>query len=224
MRPVLTGLAATSALSLFPLVTGANASITGPATRSLPAETVTLTAAARPWAYTIRPGDTLTQIAARLCGTPTGWAGLYHTNQAAIGPDPNIIRAGKDLTVTCTTPPVTTAAITRPRYRDRDGDNDNDGARTVPHATRPRAGTATYHGSSAMQQCIITRESGGNSQIMNSTGHYGLYQFSYATWVAHGGSPSTFGHASVAEQNRVFWNTVAADGYRDWTPYDGCAP
>lgn len=80
----------------------------------------------------------------------------------------------------------------------------------------------TYHGSGSMQSCIIARESGGNSQVMNSSGHYGLYQFSESTWIASGGSASTFGHASVAEQNAVFQAAVAARGYSDWTPYDGC--
>jgi Transglycosylase-like domain len=82
--------------------------------------------------------------------------------------------------------------------------------------------SGSYHGSGGMQECIISRESGGNSQVMNSTGHYGLYQFSEQTWVAHGGSPGSFGHASVAEQNQVYYSTVAQDGYSDWAPYDGC--
>jgi hypothetical protein len=73
-----------------------------------------------------------------------------------------------------------------------------------------------------MQQCIISRESGGNSQIWNASGHYGLYQFSYSTWVGSGGAPATFGHASVAQQNQVFYNAVAVRGYSDWAPYDGC--
>lgn len=79
-----------------------------------------------------------------------------------------------------------------------------------------------YHGSGSMQDCIIARESGGDSQVMNSTGHYGLYQFSSSTWAVHGGNPADFGHASVSEQNRVYYNTVAQDGYSDWAPYDGC--
>ena len=73
------------------------------------------------------------------------------------------------------------------------------------HVTRvtvkaaPKAAlAATYSGSSSFQACVIARESGGNAQVMNSSGHYGLYQFSYATWVAYGGSPALFGHASVA--------------------------
>jgi hypothetical protein len=82
--------------------------------------------------------------------------------------------------------------------------------------------SGTYHGSGSMQQCIISRESGGSSQVMNSSGHYGLYQFSASTWAASGGSPADFGHASVAEQNRAYHNAVAARGYSDWAPYDGC--
>ena len=56
----------------------------------------------------------------------------------------------------------------------------------------------------SFQQCVISRESGGSSQVMNSSGHYGLYQFSAETWAAYGGNPADFGHASVAEQNQVF--------------------
>ena len=80
---------------------------------------------------------------------------------------------------------------------------------------------ATTGGSFA--QCVIRRESGGSSQVMNSTGHYGLYQFAYGTWVAYGGSPSAFGHASVAQQNQVFANAMATPGgANNWGPYDGC--
>jgi Transglycosylase-like domain len=57
---------------------------------------------------------------------------------------------------------------------------------------------------------------------MNSSGHYGLYQFSASTWAAYGGSPGDFGHASAAEQRRVFLNAIAQGGQSSWLPYDGC--
>ena len=88
----------------------------------------------------------------------------------------------------------------------------------APQAAAP----ATYSGSSSFQSCVIARESGGDSQAMNSSGHYGLYQFSAGTWAAYGGSPSSFGNASVAEQNQVFNNAIAAGGQSNWSPYDGC--
>lgn len=76
---------------------------------------------------------------------------------------------------------------------------------------------------SSFQACVIRAESGGNPGIWNASGHWGLYQFSYGTWVAHGGAPSLFGHAGGGYQTQVFWSTVRADGGSDWSPYDGCA-
>ena len=98
-----------------------------------------------------------------------------------------------------------------------------DGAYRPRHAAPAAYQAAAYTGSSAFQQCVIARESGGNPDVMNATGHYGLYQFSYQTWVAYGGSPSAFGHATVAEQNQVFANAMATPGGAgNWAPYDGC--
>jgi hypothetical protein len=69
---------------------------------------------------------------------------------------------------------------------------------------------------------VVSRESGGNSQIMNGSGHYGLYQFSASTWAAYGGNPADFGHASTAEQNQVFATALARGGQSNWSAYDGC--
>jgi hypothetical protein len=77
-------------------------------------------------------------------------------------------------------------------------------------------------GDGSFQACVISRESGGNADIWNASGHWGLYQFSESTWIAYGGSASEFGSASVAEQNRVFDNAIAAGGQSNWSPYDGC--
>jgi nucleoid-associated protein YgaU len=92
-------------------------------------------------------------------------------------------------------------------------------AQAAPAQAAP---AASYSGGSGLQQCIISAESGGNSQVMNASGHYGLYQFSESTWQAYGGSAGSFGNASVAEQNQVFNNAIAAGGASNWTPYDGC--
>lgn len=81
---------------------------------------------------------------------------------------------------------------------------------------------AAMRGSNATEACIIARENGGSYGRGTNPSHFGRYQFSYSTWVANGGSPSTWGSASAAEQDRVFRSTVNAHGYSDWTPYDGC--
>lgn len=112
-----------------------------------------------------------------------------------------------------TAPAVTTAAYT-PRH--------SSGSSSSSSSYAPRHASGSYSGSGSMEQCIIARESSGNSQVMNSSGHYGLYQFSASTWAESGGNPADFGNASVSEQRQVFQNAVAARGYSDWTPYDGC--
>lgn len=86
----------------------------------------------------------------------------------------------------------------------------------------PETHSAPPVSTSSFQSCVIARESGGNPQVMNASGHYGLYQFSASTWAAYGGNPADFGHASVAEQNQVFNNAMAAGGESNWAPYDGC--
>ena len=76
---------------------------------------------------------------------------------------------------------------------------------------RAAAPAASYTGGTpggGFGTCVIQRESGGNAQVMNSSGHYGLYQFSASTWAAYGGNPASFGNASVAQQNQVFSNAM----------------
>jgi hypothetical protein len=178
--------------------------------------------------YTVKAGDSMSAVAQRHCGTSRDWTGIYAGSRARgwTAGNANSLTAGQHLWLSCAyvpsmlkfapapPPPPVVRTVTRvvTTYHGY-------------HRTYHRSYTAvssTYHGSGGMQACIISRESGGNSGIWNASGHYGLYQFSASTWAAHGGSPASFGHASVAEQNRVYYNTVAADGYSDWAPYDGC--
>jgi hypothetical protein len=168
------------------------------------------------------------------------------------GANPNLIYPGQLLVLSCliVAVPHLTSIVTRAGparsyrhssggrtwdvsygYPNYCGDGDGDGwdvscgtrhTASSGGGSRSRSAGGTYHGSGSMQQCIIAAESGGNSQVMNSSGHYGLYQFSAGTWAASGGNPADFGHASVAEQNQAYYNAVAARGYSDWAPYDGC--
>jgi hypothetical protein len=83
---------------------------------------------------------------------------------------------------------------------------------------------AAYQGAAggSFGTCVRSRESGGNYQAWNAAGYYGAYQFSASTWAAYGGSAASFGHASPAEQDRVFSNALARGGQSSWAPYDGC--
>lgn len=95
-------------------------------------------------------------------------------------------------------------------------------SRARPAARAQSVSGGGYSVSGSFQRCVIARESGGNSQIMNSSGHYGLYQFSASTWAAYGGDPSLFGKASGAYQTQIFNNAMAKGGQSNWSPYDGC--
>jgi LysM repeat protein len=169
--------------------------------------------------YTVKSGDTLASIAQHLYASADYWPVLYWANHAAI-PDASQITAGQVLTV-----PNKPAKIPSAPH---------ELAPAAPAAATASSGqgyspasaattSSTYSGaSSSFQACVIARESGGNPQVMNGSGHYGLYQFSASTWAAYGGNPADFGNASVAEQNRVFDNAIAAGGASNWAPYDGC--
>jgi hypothetical protein len=183
----------------------------------------------------VRRGQTLTSIAQADLGSAGDWSALWDLNRATI-PDPDLIYTGEPLVISGTAPSESTVA---------DVTSDLTSAERhrlhllhVLHLRHLTPAPATHSssepvetaavstsGDSSFQACVIRAESGGNSQIWNASGHYGLYQFSEETWVAYGGSPAEFGHATVAEQDRVFENAMATPGGADnWAPYDGCAP
>jgi LysM repeat protein len=174
--------------------------------------------------YTVRSGDSLSSIAGHFYHKQSAWPVLYWANRDKIR-WANILGTGQVLKVPAepakipgapallepAAPPAAPVAVaSAPAYSP---------------AQTPAPVASSYSGGStggSFGQCVISRESGGNSQVMNSSGHYGLYQFSQSTWVAYGGSAADFGHASVAEQNQVFNNALAQGGQSNWAPYDGC--
>ena len=168
--------------------------------------------------YTVRSGDSLSSIAGRAYHDQDAWPVLYWANRGKIH-WANVIEPGQVLRI-----PVKPAQI--PDAPGQLGSAPAPAAETAaPSATAQGTADVSYAGSGAggsFGQCVIARESGGNAQVMNASGHYGLYQFSASTWAEYGGSPADFGHASVAEQNQVFANAIAAGGQSNWSAYDGC--
>ncbi len=49
--------------------------------------------------YTVRAGDSLWKISARAYGTGYGWDRIYTANRTTVGPNPDVIQAGQQLTV-----------------------------------------------------------------------------------------------------------------------------
>ena len=196
--------------------------------------------------YVVRPGDTLSGIARQVCGAAQDWVALWQANPFIT--DPDLIYPGSRLKDSCTSGASPLAvAVAGPSAGDsgsglsgsgpsaspgQDSDDAAGGNSGPQYNSQPAPAAAPPGGygnisafsgpGGAFGACVISRESGGNSQVMNSTGHYGLYQFSASTWAAYGGNPADFGHATVAQQEQVFSNALAAGGQSNWSPYDGC--
>ena len=168
--------------------------------------------------YIVKSGDTLASIAQQVYASADYWPVLYQANKASI-PDASQIQVGQALSVP-SKPAKIPSAPQQPAPAASTASSGS-GYSSASSATTTTSSTVSA-ASGSFQACVIARESGGNPQVMNASGHYGLYQFSAGTWAAYGGNPADFGHASVAEQNQVFANAMAAGGESNWAPYDGC--
>jgi LysM repeat protein len=190
-----------------------------------PQAAVSTTAASRSAKYTVRSGDTLSSIAGKVYHDPAAWPVLYWANRHKIR-WADSVEVGQVLTVPAKPariPAAPTQLGPTPAPVQASTQLATDEAAPVSTATaEPAQSAGTYTGSGSFQECVISAESGGNSQVMNSSGHYGLYQFSSSTWAEYGGNPADFGNASVSEQNQVFDNAIAAGGQSNWSAYDGC--
>jgi LysM repeat protein len=185
--------------------------------------------------YTVQSGDTLSGIGARF---GISWQALYAANESVVGPNPNLIFAGEVLSLTGATSAQSQASAPeqaqpeqtqqsgqpqQPQQPQQSDEQVQSSAQQSDTAQSSAAGNASGGAApGSFQQCVIQAESGGNAQVMNSSGHYGLYQFSQSTWDAAGGNPADFGNASAAEQNQVFQNAYSMWGTSPWAPYDGC--
>jgi LysM repeat protein len=183
-----------------------------------------LTASSATW-YTVQSGDSLSGIANSYYHDASAWPVLYYANQHTLN-DSETLYVGQRLRIPAKPSSIpaapaqaasssSTSSTTSTSSSASSGSSDASSAST----SDSQADASDYSG---FQACVIERESGGDAQVTNSSGHYGLYQFSYSTWVAYGGSPSDFGDATVAEQNAVFETAMADGGESNWAPYDGC--
>lgn len=77
---------------------------------------------------------------------------------------------------------------------------------------------------SSLARCIINAESGGDPNVVNSSGHMGYGQWDESTWLADGGG--RYGRtpldATPAEQERIIEEQVAKGNTAQWTDYDPC--
>jgi len=64
-----------------------------------PSPTTASTATVPAGTYTVEAGDTMRSIAQKVYGDPDAWPEIYAANRAAIGPDPDALQAGTQLSI-----------------------------------------------------------------------------------------------------------------------------
>jgi hypothetical protein len=100
--------------------------------------------------------------------------------------------------------PVKSAKIPSISRRHQPGPGQLRQRRRSVRPSRRHAAVPYPRGSGSYVACVIDRESGGNSRVMNSGGRYVPCQFSESAREAYGGSASDFSYGSVAGQNPGF--------------------
>ena len=193
-------------------------------------------------AYTVRSGDSLSQISARFCGTAADYPSLAAASGIA---NPNLIFPGQSITLNChaAVPAPATVHVTsahrhhHARHAGHHADRDHTrpaGRHSAPgrHARGSDPGRARgpghvgTEGMGAFEACVISRESGGNPRAVNpSSGAGGLFQFLPSTWASLGYASAYPGGAQTAPvsvQEAAFAKLYAEAGTSPWAPYDGC--
>jgi LysM repeat protein len=193
--------------------------------KSLIAVTVTLNPAAAhhgPGSYTIRPGDTLSAIAARAYGSAADWPALWWANRRQVH-DPDLIIAGQRLelpgrpqvpawlaraALAATAAPAALAPATPTVPADPAS------APAVPPAQAASPGPTGGASWSAIAAC----ESGGNWSTNTGNGFYGGLQFTEQTWLGYGGGryASLANLATPAQQIAVAQKVLAGQGIGAW--------
>jgi LysM repeat protein len=163
--------------------------------------------------YTVRPGDSLSAIAAKFYGNAGDWTWLYHVNQAEIS-NPNDIYAGQVLKVP--TDPPANAASYAPKHA-KAVTTLTSSVQTVTGGTLDCSGLEALWesaggspGEAFMAAEIAMAESGGNQYALSPTDDYGYWQIN----ASHGPAEATFnayGNARAA--------IAISDDGTNWSPW-----
>ena len=172
-----------------------------------------------PGSYTVRPGDTLSAIAARAYGNAAGWPAVWWANRRQV-PDPAIITAGERLHLpgspqvpawlaraaraALAAPPAPAAPVTA--------------GPAAPAVPAPAPSPAPASPGGVNWAAIAACESGGNWSASTGNGFYGGLQFTEQTWLGYGGGryAPTASQATPAQQIAVARQVLAGQGIGAW--------
>ncbi len=190
--------------------------------KSLIAVTVTLNPAAAhhgPGSYTIRPGDTLSQIAARAYGSAADWPAIWWANRRQV-PDPDLIPAGQRLALPGShqVPPWLARSALAATASARPAPAAPAAATAAPAAPAQASSPAPASSGGANWSAIAACESGGNWAASTGNGFYGGLQFTEQTWLGYGGGryASSANLATPAQQIAVAQGVLAGQGIGAW--------
>ena len=190
--------------------------------KSLIAVTITLNPAAAhhdPGSYTIRPGDTLSQLAARAYGSGADWPAIWWANRRQV-PDPDLITAGQRLALPTShqVPPWLARAALAAAASARPAPAAPAGGAAAPAAPGQASSPAPASSGGVNWSAIAACESGGNWAASTGNGFYGGLQFTEQTWLGYGGGryASSANLATPAQQIAVAQRVVAGQGIGAW--------
>jgi len=171
-----------------------------------------------PAGYTVRPGDSLSAIAAHAYGSAGDWPAVWWANRHHVA-NPDVIAAGQRLRLPASgrvpawmaraalaaiPGPAPSAPVSAPQ--------------AAPAAPAQAAGAVPASTGGANWSAIAACESGGNWSANTGNGFYGGLQFTEQTWLAYGGgqyAPSA-NLATPAQQIAVAQRVLAAQGIGAW--------
>ena len=173
-----------------------------------------------PASYTVRPGDSLSAIAAHAYGRAADWPAVWWANRRQLT-NPNMIAAGQRLRLP--------ASGQAPAWMVRAALAAMSALAPAPAApvSTPQAGPAApvqaaaavpASSGGANWSAIAACESGGNWGASTGNGFYGGLQFTEQTWLAYGGGQyaASANLASPAQQIAVAQRVLAAQGIGAW--------
>ena len=172
-----------------------------------------------PASYTVRPGDSLSKIAAHAYGTTADWPAVWWANRHQVA-NPNMIAAGQRLHLPASgrvpswmahAAMAATAAGSAPAAS-------ASAPQAEPAAPVQATPAAPASSGGANWSAIAACESGGNWSANTGNGFYGGLQFTQQTWLAYGGGQyaASANLASPAEQIAVAQRVLAAQGIGAW--------
>jgi Transglycosylase-like domain/LysM domain len=164
--------------------------------------------------YRVRPGDTLSQIAAHEYGRAADWPAIWWANRRQV-PNPGLISVGQRLRLPGK--PRVRAWLARAAQAEA-------GSAAVAPASGQASAPVTATGpvpasaSGVNWAAIAACESGGNWGANTGNGFYGGLQFTQGTWDAYGGGQyaSSANQATPGQQMAVAGRVAAGQGIGAW--------